>query len=212
MLRGRSMRRLLLRPRCRRSRRWGSRRRRAVVVVVGAAAASRVARGRCFRRRCCRPPRPPRLRRCAAAARGARAAWPVGARLSEFYVISPLRGDPECLSWHGVTRLNLFFSAVRGSSPCAPVRCCAAERPVDLAWAAPNSCARAGRFPPGGIRARREPATPPGPPSLLGRCAPAFVWLRTSAWRLHRGARGCRVAGAPSAPSYGAAAVLHFCR
>ena len=108
------------------------------------------------------------------------------------------------MSWHGVTRLNLFFSAVRGSSPCAPVRCCAAERPVDLAWAAPNSCAR------GGIRARREPATPPGPPSPLGRCAPAFVWLRTSAWRLHRGARGRSVAGAPSAPSYGAAAVLHF--
>ena len=103
-----------------------------------------------------------------------------------------------------------FFSAVRGSSPCAPVQRCGAERPVDLAWAAPNSCARAVRFPPGGIWARREPATPPGPPSPLGRCAPAFVSLRTAAWRLHRGARGRRVAGAPSAPSYGAAAALHF--
>ena len=114
MLRGRSMRRLLLRPRCRRSRRWGSRRRRAVVVAVGAAAVlSRRSGARCCRRCCCRPPRPPRLRRCAAAARGARAAWPVGARLSEFYVISPLRGDPECLSWHGATRLDLIFR------PCA---------------------------------------------------------------------------------------------
>ena len=65
------------------------------------------------RRCCCRPPRPPpRLRRCAAAARGARAAWPVGARRSEFYVIEPLR-DPECLSWHGAIRLDLFFR------PCA---------------------------------------------------------------------------------------------
>ena len=103
-----------------------------------------------------------------------------------------------------------FFSAVRGSSPCAPDQRCAAERPVDLAWAAPNLCARAVRFPPGGIRARREPATPPGPPSPLGRCAPAFVRLRTAAWRPRRGARGRRVASAPSAPSYGAAAVLHF--
>ena len=61
---------------------------------------------------------------------------------------------------HRRLRCRLLEAAVAtgGSAPCAPVQRYAAERPADLAWAAPSSCARVFRFPPGGIQARREPA------------------------------------------------------
>ena len=113
------------------------------------------------RRCCCRPPRPPpRSRRCAAAVRGARAAWPVGARLSECYVIAPLR-DPECMSWHGATRLDL---CLRPCAARARAHRSSATRPSGR-WISRwprRTRARGDRagFPlPGGIRARREPAT-----------------------------------------------------
>ena len=108
------------------------------------------------RRRCSRRPR----RCCAAAARGARAAWPVGARRSECYVIAPLR-DPECMSWHGATRLDL---CLRPCAARARAHRSSATRPSGR-WISRwprRTRARGDRagFPlPGGIRARREPAT-----------------------------------------------------
>ena len=71
-----------------------------------------------------------------------------------------------------------------------------------------------GRAPKGGGQGHPTgTSTPqPGHKNPCGSLnTPAFVWLRAAAWRLHRGARSRRVAGAPSAPSsYDAAAVLHF--
>ena len=68
---------------------------------------------------------------------------------------------------------------MRGSSSCAPVPCCAAERPVNLASPAPDPFAPVCRPLPVGSQARRAPATAAGAAVAAGtKCACVLLATR----------------------------------